>query len=129
MQKLHRFLRYTDRPVNVFFLLFAVILPESYEKTRRKDWVTEKNTKKKNDLSFLVKHVKVFLSNFSHFLPLFNYLMIWKYLQHNLHTHTHTHYIYIYIYINIYIYIFNKNTIKYHYFGKSICRQSRAFLD
>ena len=37
-------LRYTERLLNVFFLLLAVILSELHEKPRRKDWVTEKST-------------------------------------------------------------------------------------
>ena len=42
MQILYSYLRYTDRPLNVFSLLLAVILLEFHENPRRKDWVAEK---------------------------------------------------------------------------------------
>ena len=42
MQILYSYLRYTDRPLDVFFLLLAVILLQFYEKPVEKDWVTEK---------------------------------------------------------------------------------------
>ena len=38
MQILYSYLRYTDRHLDVFFLLLPVILSEIYEKPRRKDW-------------------------------------------------------------------------------------------
>ena len=41
MQILYSYLRYTDRFLNVFFLLLVVILLELPENPRRKDWVTE----------------------------------------------------------------------------------------
>ena len=37
MQILHSYLRYTDRPLNMFSLLLAVILSGFHEKPRRKD--------------------------------------------------------------------------------------------
>ena len=51
MQTLHSSLRFTDRPLDVLFLLLAVILSELHEKPRRKDRFTEKSMYKKNDLS------------------------------------------------------------------------------
>ena len=42
VQILYSHLRYTDRLLNFFFLLLAVILSELHKNSRRKDWVTEK---------------------------------------------------------------------------------------
>ena len=42
LQILCSYLIYTDRLLDVFFLLLAVILLELHENPRRKDWVTEK---------------------------------------------------------------------------------------
>ena len=42
-QILYSYFRYTDRLLNVFFLLLTVILSELHANPRRKDWVTEKN--------------------------------------------------------------------------------------
>ena len=44
LQILYSCFRYTDRLVDVFFLLLTVMLSELYEKPRRKDLVTEKST-------------------------------------------------------------------------------------
>ena len=41
---LYSYLRYTNRLLNMFFLLFVVILSELHEKLRRKDWLIEKST-------------------------------------------------------------------------------------
>ena len=38
------YIRYTDRLLDMFFLVLAVILSELHENPRRKDWVTEKST-------------------------------------------------------------------------------------
>ena len=42
----YSYLKYTDRLLDMFFLLLAVILSELYENPRRKNWVTEKSTQK-----------------------------------------------------------------------------------
>ena len=47
MQKLYSYLTYTDKLLDVFLLLLAVILSEFHEKPRRKYWVTEESTWKK----------------------------------------------------------------------------------
>ena len=46
LQILCSYLIYTDRLLDVFFLLLAVILSELHENPRRKVWVTEKSTPK-----------------------------------------------------------------------------------
>ena len=42
----YSYLRYTDRLLDVFFLLLIVVLSELHENPRRKDCVTENSTKK-----------------------------------------------------------------------------------
>ena len=44
VQMLYSYLRYTDRLLDEFFLLVAVILSNHHENPRRKDLVTEKST-------------------------------------------------------------------------------------
>ena len=46
MQILYSYLRYTDRFLDVLFLLPAVILSELHENPTRKNWVAEKSTYK-----------------------------------------------------------------------------------
>ena len=46
MEIWYSYLRYTDRLLDVFFLLLIVVLSELHENPRRKDCVTENSTKK-----------------------------------------------------------------------------------
>ena len=74
VQILYSYLRYTDRLLDEFFLLVAVILSNHHENPRRKDLVTEKSTQKYcvRDITFSPAHSPyiIFLSFFSTTLSL-----------------------------------------------------------
>ena len=70
VQVLHSYLRYTDRLLDMFFLLLVVILSELHENSRRKDWVIEKSTQ--NNMCDKHHFFGCTLFLWSHFLLLFS---------------------------------------------------------
>ena len=79
VQVLYSYFRYTDRFLDLFFLLLAVILSELHDKSRRKGWVTEHRSTKKNfvrDIIFFAWTPSFLMSFFCffHVLPPFRLL-------------------------------------------------------
>ena len=75
VQILHSHLRYTDRFLDVFFLLPALILSELHGKQWKKDRVTEKLHRRKMICRYKLRYVHVSLSNLKHFFAFSRYLI------------------------------------------------------